>query len=335
MVEIPDDSIELAITSPPYPMIQMWDMMFEQQTPYVDEWKLKNDPTGAFGSMHNVLWKVWTELYRVITPGGFVCINMGDATRTVDGEFALYPNHSRTIERLIEIGFTYLPSIIWRKQTNAPNKFMGSGMLPSGAYVTLEHEYILIFRKGGKRKFKTKEDKQRRMESAFFWEERNSWFSDVWDIKGTRQKMFDAELRAKSAAFPIEIPYRLINMYSLKGDTVLDPFWGLGTTTLAAIASERNSIGYEIDVDMVKYATSTIQALPGNFFNNIVHNRVNNHHKFIMARESDTKKSPIKYYNEILDIKVMTKMERFIDFNFTKSLELKSNYEFVVEYMGI
>jgi modification methylase len=154
----------------------------------------------------------------------------------------------RLTAHMRDLGFTVLPCILWRKQTNAPNKFLGSGMLPAGAYVTLEHEYLLIFRKGPKRAFKTHAEKSRRRASAIFWEERNAWFSDVWmDVKGTPQTLGQAGARPRSAAYPFEIAHRLINMYSVKGDTVLDPFWGTGTTTLAAIVSGRSSIGYEID----------------------------------------------------------------------------------------
>ena len=129
-----------------------------------------------------------------------------------------------------------------------PNKFMGSGMLPAGAYATLEHEYILILRKGNKREFKSKEDKLRRQQSAFFWEERNVWFSDIWeDLKGTKQNNIDKHIRERSGAYPFELPYRIINMFSLRGDTVLDPFLGTGTTTLACMATARNSIGYEVN----------------------------------------------------------------------------------------
>ena len=125
-------------------------------------------------------------------------------------------------------GFTSLPDILWRKPTNAPNKFMGSGMLPAGAYVTYEHEYILIFRKGGKRAFdRPPRRRQLRRRSAYFWEERNVWFSDVWtDLTGDAPGSRRRETRARSAAFPFELPYRLIQMFSVYGDTVLDPFAG-------------------------------------------------------------------------------------------------------------
>lgn len=134
-----------------------------------------------------------------------------------------------------------LPDIHWHKPTNAPNKFMGSGMYPPCAYVTYEHEYILVFRKGGNRKF-TNAEKSIRHNSAYFWEERNIWFSDLWEIKGTTQKLKKGTSRARSAAFPFELAYRLVNMYSMKYDLVYDPFSGTGTVTKAAIASERNIV---------------------------------------------------------------------------------------------
>jgi DNA modification methylase len=188
MTDVAAGSIHLVVTSPPYPMIEMWDELFCREA---STQKALDSRIGlsAFELMHRQLDQVWNELYRVLVPGGIACINIGDATRTMDGEFALYPNHSRILSHMLRVGFINLPNILWRKQTNAPNKFMGSGMMPPGAYVTLEHESILIFRKGGKRLFNTPEEKTIRRQSAFFWEERNLWFSDVWtDLKGTRQK---------------------------------------------------------------------------------------------------------------------------------------------------
>ena len=104
---------------------------------------------------------------------------------------------------------------------------MGSGMMPPGAYVTLEHEYVLVLRKGNKREFGTAEEKKNRRESCFFWEERNLWFSDVWmDLKGTTQNLIEDSARNRSAAYPFELPYRIITMFSVKGDTILD--WNSG-----------------------------------------------------------------------------------------------------------
>lgn len=247
---IEDESVDLVVTSPPYPMIEMWDNIMSLQNPLIKE-ALSDNPSDAFEMMHQELDKVWRECYRILKDGGMMCINIGDATRTINKQFQLYNNHTRIVDACLSIGFTNLPNIIWRKQTNAPNKFMGSGMLPCGAYVTLEHEWILVFRKGGKRDYKQANDKQLRRQSSFFWEERNKWFSDLWEIKGVKQHISNSQTRERNASYPIEIPYRLINMYSQQGDTVLDPFLGMGTTTIAAMMSQRNSIGVEIDANLL------------------------------------------------------------------------------------
>lgn len=243
MSAVPEASVHLVVTSPPYPMIEMWDAAFAGLVPGVADLLAAERGMDAFEAMHTALDAVWAECQRVLVPGGFLCVNIGDATRSVGGEFCLYPNQARIVTALMRLGMTPLPDILWRKPTNAPNKFMGSGMLPAGAYVTYEHEYVLIFRKGGKRLF-SEAAKVVRAASAFFWEERNAWFSDVWtDLRGTGQRMEGP--RERSAAFPFELPYRLVNMYALQGDVVLDPFAGTGTTLAAALAAGRSSIGYE------------------------------------------------------------------------------------------
>jgi len=332
MEQLKDNSIELVVTSPPYPMIEMWDEIMAKQNPEVQTALDKNDGAKAFELMHLELDKVWAEVERVLIPGGFACINIGDSTRTINGEFALYPNHSRIISAFQKLGFPNLPNILWRKQTNAPNKFMGSGMLPSGAYVTLEHEWILIFRKGSKRQFKNESEKLRRKESSFFWEERNVWFSDLWDLKGTKQKIDNSETRKRSAAYPFDLPYRLINMYSLQGDTVLDPFLGTGTTSLAAIASNRNSVGYEIDPIFLNIITENIESTPITFFNSIIQNRIDQHINFVTERNADIKKSEIKHYNENLKLPVMTNQETDIKFLFVNSVNRDRQDTIVATY---
>ncbi len=250
MTQISTGSIDLVVTSPPYPMIEMWDGMFGEQNKKIQKALDTENGALAFELMNQELDRIWNEVFRVLIDGGIACINIGDATRKIGQHFQLYPNHSRVKHHCRSLGFQDLPSILWRKPSNAPNKFMGSGMLPPGAYITLEHEYILILRKGGIRKFKTEEEKINRRKSAFFWEERNLWFSDIWvGLKGVGQKISNQndDLRKRSAAYPFELAYRLINMFSVKGDTVLDPFFGTGTTMIAAMVSARNSIGYEID----------------------------------------------------------------------------------------
>ena len=111
-------------------MIEMWDDMFIGQNPEIGKALKANRGLEAFELMHRELDRIWEEVYRILKTGGIACINIGDATRTLDGNFALYSNHSRILKYLYEAGFSALPTILWRKQTNAPNKFMGSGMLP-------------------------------------------------------------------------------------------------------------------------------------------------------------------------------------------------------------
>lgn len=260
MSSVKDNSIDLIVTSPPYPMIGMWDEVFALMNPAIGQ-KIREDKgNDAFELMHQELDKAWKECFRVLKPGSIVCINIGDAVRTIAHEFQMYVNHSRIVTAMQKVGFTPLPDILWRKQTNAPNKFMGSGMLPVGAYVTYEHEYILIFKKGSRRRFMTASEKRNRQQSAFFWEERNKWFSDVWmDLKGTGQELVEKSTRSRSAAFPFELVYRLICMHSVYGDTVLDPFLGTGTTTAAAIAACRNSFGVERDRSLLPAIENTTQ----------------------------------------------------------------------------
>ncbi|BBO80367.1 methyltransferase [Desulfosarcina ovata subsp. sediminis] len=306
MRALDSESVHLVVTSPPYPMIEMWDDLFRRESA-IDKAMRRPHGAQAFELMHCQLDRVWNELWRVLVPGGIACINIGDATRTIDDEFALYSNHSRILTQMLSLGFINLPNILWRKQTNAPNKFMGSGMMPPGAYVTLEHEYILIFRKGGKRIFKTAEEKINRRQSAFFWEERNNWFSDVWmDLKGTRQKTGDKKLRARSGAYPFELAYRLISMFSVINETVLDPFLGTGTTLTAAMVAGRNSVGYEIDKAFQPLiAEGCLAAAP--LGRQRINERLEAHRQFVQDRQAAGK--AIKYTNQTYGFPVITRQE--------------------------
>ncbi len=306
MDEVEDQSVELIVTSPPYPMIEMWDAQFAEQDRAVAEALAAQDGVRAFEGMHRLLDAVWAECARVLVPGGIACINVGDATRTVGGVFQLYTNHARVIRAFAELGLQSLPAVLWRKQTNAPNKFMGSGMYPAGAYVTLEHEYILIFRKGDKRSFDERA-KRRRRQSAFFWEERNEWFSDVWSFKGVRQELVDGKQRERSGAFPFELAYRLVNMYSLQGDTVLDPFLGTATTTAAGIASGRHTVGYERDLSFVSMIDTTVNTAPA-AGNARGAERLREHEAFVARREAEDK--PLKHRNRFYGFAVMTRQEQ-------------------------
>ncbi len=231
MKEIADNSIHQIITSPPYPMIELWDNLFEKMG------------CQTFDDMHEYLATVWQECYRILVEGGIACINIGDALRKVDGNFQLFPNHARVTQHCEELGFTSLPYILWQKPTTKPNAFLGSGFIPPNAYVCLDCEFILLFRKGGPRSFPPKE--LYRYASQYTMAERNAWFTQIWRLPGARQET--DVLSRRVAAFPEEIAYRLIRMFSIMGDTVLDPFVGTGTTMKIAMLTHRNSYGYEID----------------------------------------------------------------------------------------
>lgn len=330
MKALSSESVDLMVTSPPYPMIGMWDSLFSEQSPAIKAALNKGDGPEAFERMHQILDPIWAEVYRVLKTGGFACINIGDAVRTLNENFVLYPNHVRILSNLLSLGFTALPDILWRKQTNAPNKFMGSGMLPAGAYVTLEHEYILIVRKGPKREFENEAEKKNRRQSAIFWEERNVFYSDIWlDIKGTGQSLNNRETRLRSAAYPFEVAYRLINMYSVKDDIILDPFAGTGTTLLAAMASGRNSLGYEIDASLGE----TIQEQMNDavsFSNRYIHNRLLKHVAFVVRRLQE--KGALKYKNKCYGFPVMTAQERELVLNELVGKERIDKDAFRVKY---
>jgi len=259
MSEIVDASIHLMVTSPPYPMIEMWDQQFCQNDPKIASiWKKLDVPDGAkavgqiYDLMHENLARTWQETYRVLIDGGIAAINIGDATRSINGKFQLFPNHARITEVCERIGFTTLPYILWKKPTTkrhykGKGAFLGTGFLPPNAYITLDCEFILLFRKGSLRKFPPKD--KLRYESKFTKAQRDEWFSQIWTLKGTRQTA--SELERRTAAYPEEIAKRLIKMFSIKGDTVLDPFLGSGTTMKVAMQNERNSIGYEADKNLL------------------------------------------------------------------------------------
>jgi modification methylase len=278
MSELADGSVQLMVTSPPYPMIAMWDEQFKSDPKIARLWqKLDTDGDEAtvrqiYDAMHNNLAKVWAETYRVLCNGGIACINIGDSTRSIAGKFQLFPNHSRITEFCEKMGFTALPFILWKKPTNKPSykgksAFLGSGFLPPNAYVTLDCEFILLFRKGNLRRFEPKD--KRRYESAFTKAQRDEWFSQIWTLKGARQKV--GELERRTAAYPEEIAKRLIRMFSVKGETVLDPFLGSGTTAKVAMQNERNSVGYEVDENLLAVINKKLEETKGAVAFRVIH----------------------------------------------------------------
>jgi DNA modification methylase len=312
----PPGTVALVVTSPPYPMIAMWDEAFSAMSPAARRALAAGDGGRAFEAMHRQLDRVWRSCEQALMPGGFLCINIGDATRTLGGQFALYANHARISTALSGLGLTTLPDILWRKPTNAPSKFMGSGMLPGGAYVTYEHEYILIARKGGRRVF-TGGARQLRRQSAYFWEERNRWFSDLWtDLRGTGQALQDAD-RGRSGAFPLTLPFRLICMYSLYGEIVLDPFAGTGTTLAAALAAGRGSIGVERDASLGEAIAQTMASATAEGQERAAR-RLAAHRRFVAERLASGR--PLAHHNAPHDVPVITAQEGALELRVPVSL---------------
>jgi DNA modification methylase len=312
------DSVDLVVTSPPYPMIEMWDDVFAALDPAIEAALDAGDGERAFEAMHDVLNDVWAEVERVLAPGGIACVNVGDATRSVGDRFRVYQNHARVLDAFADLGFDPLPDVLWRKPVNSAAKFMGSGMVPPNAYVTLEHEYVLVFRNGASRSFPPKDDD--RYESAYFWEERNRWFSDVWtEVGGERQTLANEDLRARSGAFPLELPYRLVCMYSVYGDTVLDPFWGTGTTSLAAMTAGRHSVGVERDAGFVEAFADRAAEAPA-VSRDVNASRLAAHREFVaQTREAG---DDLGYENEHYDVPVRTRQERDLRLYDAASVEL-------------
>jgi modification methylase len=188
----------------------------------------------------------------------------------------------------------------------------------------------LIFRKGNKKLFLSSGEKQNRRESAYFWEERNHWFSDIWmDLKGTSQGLLNNSARDRSAAFPFELAYRLICMFSVKHDHVLDPFLGIGTSMCAAMAAARNFIGVEIDPNLKSIILSRIENII-EYSNSKIRNRLQNHLQFVENRIRE--KGPLKHTNQYYGFPVMTLQEKDLWLNSLQSLEKIDETTFEINY---
>ena len=228
MAELPDESIHLMVTSPPYNVGKEYDSDLTQ-VDYL-----------AF------LERVWGEVYRLLVPGGRACINVANL-----GRRPYLPVHAWITASMLRLGFLMRGEIIWNKAASAsPSTAWGSWKSAANPTLRDVHEYILVFCKGS---FKRQNPLQR--ESTISGEEFLEFSKSVWS--------FAAEPASKvghPAPFPIELPYRLIQLYSFKDEVVLDPFMGSGQTALAALATGRHYVGYELDPDYCSLAHRRIQA---------------------------------------------------------------------------
>lgn len=234
---VPDKSVNLVITSPPY--WQLKDYGTKNQIGYHEDYE----------TYINNLNLVWKECYRVLDNGCKLCINIGDqfARAVYYGRYKVIPIRTEIIKFCESIGFDYMGAIIWQKQTTTNTtggaSLMGSFPTPRNGILSIDYEFILIFKKLGTPK--TKVSKEIKEQSKMTTEEWKEYFAGHWNFGGARQS-------GHIAMFPEELPKRLIKMFAFKGETVLDPFMGSGTTSLAARNLERNSIGYEINPEFIE-----------------------------------------------------------------------------------
>ena len=250
-----DEAVNMVMTKPPCPMAKMSDEILGREDVSISDHINAGRGRDAFNAIHQLLDITWKECVRVLKPGGIICIHIGDVTRTISDEFKLYSNHSRIIYAFEQLGCDSLPSVILQKRNPSPTKFMGSGMLPSGAYVTLEHEWLLVFRKEGKRKFE-KIEKDTRALSAMLWEERNVWYADQWkQVEESDIGVITKSKNSKEDNDAFIIARRAILMHSIYGDIVLDPFGGSSMISLAAIMSGRDSETLDQDEKSIKKRT--------------------------------------------------------------------------------
>lgn len=226
------ESVHLVVTSPPYWCIK----------DYGHAGQIGHDQ--SYEEYLAALRNVIGECHRVLHPGCRMAINVGDQylRASEHGRYRIQPIPADLSVIGREVGFDFMGNIIWHKisttNTTGGCSLMGSMYYPRDGHVTYEHEYILLFRKQGDW---PRPDVEAKEKSRLTKQERTDWFRGLWaDIPPARQ---DDHI----AMFPVEVPRRLIKMYTFHGETVLDPFMGSGTTALAAANQGRNSIGYEIN----------------------------------------------------------------------------------------
>jgi DNA modification methylase len=230
-----DKSVHLVITSPPY--WQLKDYGNDKQIGFHE----------SYESYINNLNLVWKECHRVLHDGCRLCINIGDqfARSVYYGRYKVIPIRTEIIKFCEIVGFDYMGAVIWQKVTTTNTTggatIMGSFPYPRNGILKIDYEFILLFKKLGDSPKPTIEQKNL---SAMTKEEWNTFFSGHWNFAGEKQN-------GHLAMFPEELPARLLKMFAFVGDTVLDPFLGSGTTSLAARNLRRNSVGYEINIEFV------------------------------------------------------------------------------------
>jgi site-specific DNA-methyltransferase (adenine-specific) len=235
MTELSDNSVHLIITSPPY--WQLKDYGTENQIGFHD----------SYETYTNNLNLVWKECYRTLHNGCRLCVNIGDqfARAVYYGRYKVIPIREEIIKFCENIGFDYMGAIIWQKVTTSNTTGggvqMGSYPYPRNGILKLDYEFILVFKKLGEAPKHTKEQKELSIMTAEEW---NTFFAGHWNFAGTRQN-------GHIAMFPEELPRRLIKMFSFVGETILDPFAGSGTTSLAAKRLDRNSVIFEINPEFI------------------------------------------------------------------------------------
>jgi len=228
MKEIPDNSLHLMVTSPPYNVTKEYD----------EDLSLKE-------YLH-LLHSVFSETYRVLVNGGRACINVANL-----GRRPYLPLSDFISQIMLEIGFHMRGEIIWNKGAGAGvSMAWGSWQSASNPVLRDVHEYILVFSKGS---FERK--KPAGKENTISKEQFMEWTKSVWTMNPESAKKV-----GHPAPFPIELPFRLIQLYTYKGDVVLDPFMGSGTTAIAALKAGRKYIGYDNDPAYVKLAQERIES---------------------------------------------------------------------------
>jgi len=233
MSEIPDNSVHLIITSPPYNVGKEYDENLS-----LDEYR-------------NFLKRVFSECFRVLVDGGRVCINIANI-----GRKPYIPLHAFIIQDMLEIGYLMRGEIIWDKGNSGVSTAWGSWKSASNPVLRDVHEYILVFQKGSfKRERKNKED-------TISKEEFLEFTKSIWSFKPESAKKV-----GHPAPFPIELPKRCIQLYSFKKDVVLDPFCGSGTTCLASKQLGRYYIGYDIKEEYCKIAQKRLSEANYELFN--------------------------------------------------------------------